>query len=132
MAITERFGEPLGAAVRKYIIEHFYGEQPISSGFIIPIPGSDMKLMHVPSMRVPYKIADPLVVYQCMRTVLMLAIDNNIKSIVIPAFGCDYGEVKEDLVAALMREAYDQVMNAPKVLTWAYARERKLEEKYRY
>ena len=131
LAITQYFGEMLQISAQKYITQHYYGEQPVGTGFIIPIPNSDVKLMHVPSMRVPSAVADPLVVYQCMRTVMMLALDNNIQSIVIPAFGGGCGGMKEEQIAALMREGYDQVMDPPKYPTWRYAWDRKLEEKYR-
>ena len=97
---------------------------------MVDIPGSDKKLIHTPTMRAPSAIADPLVVYRCMRTTLMCALNNRVESIVIPAFGGATGNVPYCSIAALMKEAYDQVMNPPKSLNWEYAN-RYLEDRFR-
>ena len=87
LAITEYFGEELMKKVQKYIIRNYYGEQPVGTSFIIETGVKNIKLIHTPTMRIPAKIKEPMVVYQAMRTTLMTALENNIKSIVIPAFG---------------------------------------------
>ena len=121
LAISEWFGWNLQEKVQKYIIEHFRGEQPVGTSFIIDTEVDDIKLIHTPSMRVPSAIKEPMVVYQCMRTCLMTAIENNIQSIVIPAFGGFCGGLREQTVCTMMYEAYMQVMNPPSKLDWNYA-----------
>lgn len=109
-ALTEYFGNNLQLAVQKEIIKRFYGEQPVGTSFSIPIPDhSDMLLIHTPTMRIPSRIKDPLIVYQCMRTTLMEAIYHNCNSIIIPAFGALTGQVKLDVVAKMMYHGYSQI-----------------------
>ena len=62
-----------------------------------------------------------MVVYQCMRTCLMTALDNGIESIVIPAFGGGCGWLREQTICSMMYEAYIQVMNPPEKISWEYA-----------
>lgn len=72
-------------------------------------------------MRIPSAIKDPMIVYTCMRTCLMTALDNNINEILIPAFGGGCGKIKPDTLARFMYEAYNQVMIPPLKLGWEYA-----------
>ncbi len=58
----------------------------------------------------------------------MTALENNIQSIVIPAFGGGCGLVPPQIICEMMYEAYKQVMNPPDLLDWHYARMRRLEE----
>ena len=120
LAISNYFGVELPKKVQKYIIDNLYGEQPIGTSIIVDI-NNKQKLIHTPTMRVPSPIKEPLVVYNCMRTCLMLALDNNIESIVIPAFGGDCGNMNYSVIAELMYKAYQQVFNTPKELNWDYA-----------
>ncbi len=112
-AITGYFGTALMKNVQKYILENYYGEQPVGTSFIIDIPETDKKLIHTPTMRIPSKIREPEIVYQCMRTTLMEALKNNIESIVIPAFGGATGMVPYRNIAKLMKMGYDQITNPP-------------------
>ena len=64
---------------------------------------------------------DEWVVYHCMRTCLMVALDNNINSIVIPAFGGACGELPPQTICDMMYKAYDQIMNPPTEINWEYA-----------
>ncbi len=86
LAISAEFGWGLQNRVQEYIVEHYKGEQPIGSSFIIDIGTNNMKLIHTPTMRIPFAVKDPMIVYQCMRTTLMVALENHIETIVIPAF----------------------------------------------
>ncbi len=52
LAISEEFGWELQERVQKYIVEHYKGEQPIGSSFIIDIGTNNMKLIHTPTMRI--------------------------------------------------------------------------------
>ena len=92
--------------------------------------GKDMKLIHTPTMRIPFPVKDPMIVYQCMRTTLMVALENHIESIVIPAFCGEWGEVSPKVISRLMYEAYKQVMNPPSSIDWDYAEKWRLELQY--
>ena len=120
-AISEWFGDQLQERVQKYIIEHYYGEQPVGTSFIIDAGKNGQKLIHTPTMRVPSKILDPAVVYQAMRTTLMVALENNVKSIVIPIFGGLTGEVEPETAAKLMWLGYDRIMRPNKTIDWDVA-----------
>ncbi|MBO4251857.1 MAG: macro domain-containing protein [Clostridia bacterium] len=117
-AITEYFGDQLQQRVQKYIIDHYYGEQPVGSSFIIDAGKDGKKLIHTPTMRVPSKILDNSVVYQCMRTTLMTAIENGVKSIVIPVFGGLTGEVDDITAAKLLWLGYYRIMHPNKKIDW--------------
>ncbi len=108
-AIIDYFGNELEKKVQKYISNHLYGEQLVGSSFILKIPGSKKYLIHTPTMITPSPIKDPLVIYQSMRSTLITAIENNVQSIVIPAFGAATGEVSPILVAKYMKAGYDQI-----------------------
>lgn len=121
LAISEWFGWGLQDKVQDYILKHFKGEQPVGTSFIINTGVNSIKLIRTPTMRVPSVIKNPLVVYQCMRTTLITALDNNVKRVVIPAFGHRCGCVCNQSVAEMMLEAYKQVMNPPEKISWKYA-----------
>ena len=131
-AVTDEFGWELPEAVQACILERFYGEQPVATSISIPVPGREnLLLIHTPTMYYPARIADPLVVYQCMRTSLMEALRTSRKRVAIPAFGGGCGFVPPMRIAQLMREGYDQLNAPPTQLTWEYADSRRLEERYR-
>ncbi len=122
-AITRWFGEKLQKDVQKHILENYFGEQPVGTSFLIDTPQKGVKLIHTPSMRVPERILDSTVVYQCMRTCLMAAYQNGIQSIVIPAFGGCTGGIPAKEVARMMYCAWLQIQNPPGELSWDYALE---------
>ena len=72
-------------------------------------------------MRTPEVIKDSRIIYQCMRTTLIEAKRQEIKSIVIPAFGGLTGKVPCDEIAKMMFLAYRQISNRPDELNWGYA-----------
>ena len=108
-ALTMLFGVELQRRVQNYIINNLYGEQQVGSSIIVDIPGEKKKLIHTPTMRVPARINDPEVVYTSMRSTLICALKNNVKKIVIPAFGGATGRLAPDVVAEEMFKAYIQV-----------------------
>lgn len=132
-AITHYFGRQLMKDVQYKIITEWYGEQPVGTSLSVPIKGKqvyyndkikDMILIHTPTMRTPSRIIDEKIIYQCMRTTLIEAIKNNVKNIVIPAFGGATGGVSFDTVAKMMYLAYVQINNKPNNIndmTWEYA-----------
>ena len=124
LAISRWFGWEIAEKVQEYILEHFRGEQPVGSSIIIDSGVKGIKLIHTPTMRVPSNIKDPMIVYTCMRTCLLTAMENNIQSIVIPAFGGGRRSVPTQIVCKMMYEGYKQIMNPPGKLDWDYARSR--------
>ena len=133
-AITEYFGEELMKKVQDYIIENYYGEQPVGTSFILDTGVKDIKLIHTPTMRIPSAIREPLVVYQAMRTTLITALENDVQSIVIPAFGGCCGAMNYQELCEMMYEGYKQIMNPPSKLNWEYATrwEPEISEKWKY
>ena len=121
-AITRWFGYELQKNVQRYIAENFFGEQPVGSSFIIDTTRQGVRLIHTPTMRIPERIYDPSVIYHCMRTCMMTAIHNNVKSILIPAFGAATGRVDVDTVAKMMYMAYEQIYRSNKEISWDNAR----------
>ena len=108
-AITAYFGEELGEKVRDYIDAHCYGEQALGTAIAVTIPGTEKKLLHVPTMRLPSPIREPLLIYQCMRSTLIKALEEGIRAIVIPAFGGATGMVRAGTLAKYMKAGYAQV-----------------------
>lgn len=133
-AITDYFGEELMRDVQKTIMIKWYGEQPVGTSITVPIRSRiipDKKrglmakkyavLIHTPSMRTPEQITDSRIIYQCMRTTLIEAMNQEVESIVIPAFGGLTGKVPCDVIAKMMFLAYKQIHNKPSEINWGYA-----------
>lgn len=121
LAITRYFGEQLKERVQKYIVDHLYGEQPVGTSILVDAGKNGQCLIHTPTMRTPEVIRDPRTVYHCMRSTLICAYQNNIRSIVIPFFGGGCGGIHPNVVAQMMWKAYVQIHNPPKKLDWDYA-----------
>lgn len=70
-------------------------------------------------MRIPSPIVDSEIIYTSMRSTLICALRNNIKSIIIPAFGGATGMVPFETIAREMFKAYIQIfkINIP-VHSW--------------
>ena len=127
-AITEWFGEELQYHVQEYIMKNYFGEQPVGSSFIIETPQKGRKLIHTPTMRIPEKILDNSVIYHCMRSCLITALQNNVESIVIPAFGAATGQVNAKDVAKMMWMAYTQIYKKDQTISWENALESHFRE----
>lgn len=130
LAITNWFGSQLQKRVQRYIIDNFYGEQPVGSSFIINASNENINgsyLIHTPSMRYPQVIIDNKIVYYCMRSTLIEALNHNIKSIVISAFGGSCGKIEVGIIANMMFKAYTQILNPPKELNWKYVNRNRFE-----
>jgi O-acetyl-ADP-ribose deacetylase (regulator of RNase III) len=126
-AITKWFGDQLQQRVQQYIIDKLRGEQIVGTSFIIDSGKDDQYLIHTPSMRTPQKIRDPLVTYSCMRSCLITAYENKVKSMVIPAFGGLTGDVALNIIAELMYKAYMQIKTPPpSSISWDYVNKNKL------
>lgn len=127
LALTRWYGNQLQERVQKYIIENYYGEQPVASSFIIDTGKNSQYLIHTPTMRTPEKIVDTRIIYQSMRTTLMVAKANGIKSILIPMFGGLTGCVRPQVVAEMMYLGYCQIMKPSKEISWDTIDELKLK-----
>lgn len=123
LAITEWFGDQLQRRVQQYILDRFWGEQPVGTSFLLDAGRDGQCLIHTPTMRTPQRVLDARVIYQCMRTTLICAAEHNVESIVIPMFGGATGGVRPQLAADMMWRAYAQLKAPPERLDWAYAAE---------
>lgn len=112
-AISDYFGWDYQLNVQEYIKKHFYGEQVVGTSFILDAP-MGKKLIHTPTMIEPEIIIDDRIIYHCMRSTLICALENNVKSIVIPPFGAGTGMVPIIRVVNLMHKAYKQILNNSK------------------
>ena len=120
-AITKYYGEGLMKRIQKVIIEDYYGEQPIGTALTVEINDSQL-LIHTPAMQYPSHIKDTRIIYHCMRSTLIEAIDNRVNSIVIPAWGGQCGGVSCMEIASMMQRAYNQLLNTPSEINWDYAK----------
>lgn len=127
LVLTKWYGKQLQERVQKYIIENYYGEQPIATSFIIEAGKDNQYLIHTPTMRTPERIIDTRIIYQSMRTTLMIAKQHKIESILIPMFGGLTGCVRPQVVAEMMYLGYCQIMKPPKQLSWGTIEEIKLK-----
>ena len=121
LALTEYYGDQLQERVQQYIVDNYYGEQPVGTSFIVEAGKDNQYLIHTPTMRTPEEIVDARIIYQCMRTTLIVAKQNNIESILIPMFGGSVGNVKPQVISKMMYKAYEQIQNPPKKIDWDYA-----------
>ena len=107
--LSDILGWDFQLEVQDYIRKYYYGEQPIGSSFIIDTPIKGVRLIHTPTMRYPSVIKDPEVVYHCMRSTLICALENDVHCIVIPVFGGKCGKIAPQTAAKWMKEAYLQI-----------------------
>lgn len=99
----------------------------MGTSFIIETGKANEYLIHTPTMRVPERIIDPRVIYQCMRTSLIEAKKHNIESVVIPMFGGATGCIDSNTIAEMMYKGYKQLKYVPEEISWEYANKIKLK-----
>lgn len=123
--ITDYFGQQLMDRVQSHIVEHYLGEQPIGSSFIIPTHHAKHPfLAHTPTMRVPEPIVHTDNVYHGMRATLLavhhhnLTSDQKINLIACPGLGALTGQVPFEKVAQQMERAYASVIEPLTDLSW--------------
>lgn len=110
-ALSDILGWDFQNKVQAYIKQNFYGEQGVATSFIIETDTPGLSLIHTPSMQYPSLIKDDMIVYYCMRSTLMCALQNNVKCVVIPVFGGLCGGIQPDISSKRLKEAYLQIMN---------------------
>ncbi len=110
-AITQYWGDFVQQQVQKRIQEQYLGEQPVGTVLVVTIDKNKrIKLLHIPTMKVPEMIIDTQIIYHCTRQAIITAMmDDEIENIVIPAFGALTGQVATEIVAKQMYVAYVQI-----------------------
>lgn len=109
--LSDILGWDFQEKVQNYIKDNCFGEQGVGTSFIIKTNLSNLYLIHTPTMQRPNIIKDDMIVYYCMRSTLMCAMQNNIKSIVIPVFGGSCGGLTPEIASTRMFDAYRQIAN---------------------
>ena len=109
-ALSDILGWDFQKKVQKYIQDHFYGEQGVGTSFYIETDNPGVALIHTPTMQYPSLIKDDLIVYYCMRSTLICALEHDVNTIVIPVFGGACGCVEPENAAKRMKEAYEQIL----------------------
>lgn len=129
LALLRHCGNDLMHVVQRRILDAWFGEQPVGTSLSVKFEG--VTLIHTPTMRVPSRVVDPMVVYHAMRSTLIEALRIDARTVVVPAFGAGCGTLSFDVVAKLMAAAYHQVANPPKRIDWEYANSRRLPDSRR-
>lgn len=109
-ALSEYFGWDLTKRVQAYIQKNYEGQQPVGSSFIIDTGMEGINIIHTPSMINPSRIHNPNVVYECTKSTLEVARENNVQSIVIPAFGGACGGLRPEVIAEKMYTSINQFL----------------------
>ena len=123
-SIIEWFGTETMQAVQTAIIKEWFGEQPVGSCLVVPVPTNvtyGQFILHTPTMRVPSIIEDLEVVYHCTRSCIIAALKAELNSIVVPASGGCCGKVNHNMIADYMERAFYSFEDILKDLTWHYA-----------
>ena len=128
LAIIRFFGRSLEQRVQQYILEHYLGEQPIGTSFIIETENKQHPFIaHTPTMRVPMSIALTDQVYTAMWAMLLAVRQYNstksqkIQTIACPGLGTATGQVPFDEAARQMALAYKNSLEPPTYISWRYA-----------
>ncbi|MEL7234835.1 MAG: macro domain-containing protein, partial [Chloroflexota bacterium] len=127
-AITRFFGVQLMKRVQQHILEHYYGEQPVGTSFIIETGSKKYPfLAHTPTMRVPMDIRNTDNVYLAMWAMLREVAAHNkvhdwkINAVACPGLGTGYGRMTVDQAARQMSLAYHNFLNPPTGISSIYA-----------
>lgn len=125
LAISQWYRNKNIEKVQNQIKSEYFGEQTVGTAITVNLGLYPRYLIHSPTMTVPTPIRDESVIYNCMRATLIEALKNNIKVIVIPAFGGGCGFIHPMIIAKNMYVAYRQLesfLENDYELTWQYAR----------
>ena len=109
-ALSDILGWDFQYRVQRYIQDHFYGEQGVATSFLIETDLPGVSLIHTPTMQYPSLIKDDMIVYYCMRSTLICALEHDVTSIAIPVFGGLCGGIGPEIAARRMKEAYMQIL----------------------
>jgi O-acetyl-ADP-ribose deacetylase (regulator of RNase III) len=130
-AVARFFGEGLVRDVQHRIMDHYLGEQPIGSAFILPTGHPSIPFLgHAPTMRVPGSIDGTDKVYTATWAALLAVLAHNlaqgqrIESVAFPAMGTGFGGVPFDEAARQMAAAYRHFLEPPHRIDWDFVVER--------
>src|SRR4051812_20867929 len=130
-AVIRRFGEELMQRVQHHIMNHYFGEQPVGTAFLISTGDPALPfLCHAPTMRVPGSIDGTDKVY-CATWAALLAVQahnvsgaRKVEVVALPAMGTGFGGVSFDEAARQMVAAYRHYLEPPHRLDWDFVVER--------
>ncbi|PRP93653.1 macro domain-containing protein [Enhygromyxa salina] len=134
-AIIDRFGEGLMREVQEHIMEHYLGEQPVGTAFVVPTNDpARPQLCHAPTMRTPGAITGTSNIYTATFAALTavhrynVCHDDELSTVVFPAMGTGFGQVSFDEAARQMAVAYRHYLRPSGRPTWdsIVARERRI------
>lgn len=130
-AVVRMFGESLMHRVQHQIMDQFFGEQPVGTGFVIATHHPSIPfLAHAPTMRVPGSIEGTDKVYAATWGALLAIQSHNVASaekievVGFPAMGTGFGGMSFDEAARQMAAAYRHYLEPPHRLDWDYVVER--------
>lgn len=124
-AVVDFFGREIMSKVQQHIQEHFLGEQPVGTAFMVETGHAKVpRLVHAPTMRVPTSIDDTAAVYSATWAALLAVHGHNaagqepIETVGLPAFGTGFGQVPFHEAARQMAVAYEHYLHPPARLDW--------------
>lgn len=106
LGVRNYFGINLEERVQIYIDSKLNCKQKVGTSFMIDGGKDNIKVIYAPTMEEPSKIEDINVIYESTYNSLKVAKDNNLKTVVLPAFGGATGKVNFFKIAELMYKAY--------------------------
>ena len=106
LGVRNYFGLDLENRVKNYIDTKLNFKQKVGTSFIIDGGRKNIKVIYTPTMEEPSKIKDLNIIYISTLSSLRLAKENNLNSLVLPAFGGATGKVNFFKIAELMHKAY--------------------------
>lgn len=131
LAISNFFGWELMDRVQRHIIDHWRGEQPVGTSFIIPTNHENHPfLAHTPTMRVPMPITATDDVYKATWAMLLAVWRHNrdtedpISTVACPGLGTATGGVSPRSAARQMSRAYHHFISPPSQISWPFATSR--------
>jgi O-acetyl-ADP-ribose deacetylase (regulator of RNase III) len=130
-ALVRFFGEELMRQVQQRIMDHFFGEQPVGTAFIVATDHATIPFIaHAPTMRVPGSIEGTDKVYAATWAALLavhahnLANERKIEVVAMPAMGTGFGGVPFGEAARQIAAAYRHYLEPPHRLDWDFVVER--------
>lgn len=128
-AVVRFFGLPLMQRVHAHILEHFLGEQPVGTSFLVETDDPEHPYVaNTPTMRVPMAIDRTDYVYLAMSAALREIRRHNrsgagrpIEVAACPGLGTGYGQVPPMEAARQMALAYRYYLSPPDRLDWTVA-----------
>jgi O-acetyl-ADP-ribose deacetylase (regulator of RNase III) len=130
-AIIAKFGEEFMTRVQHHIMNHYFGEQPLGTAFLLPTGDATLPyIAHAPTMRVPGNIEGTDKVYAATWASLLAIEAHNqthpekIEVVAFPAMGTGFGGVPFDEAARQMAVAYRHYVEPPHRINWEFVAER--------